>query len=102
MVLRAPRASDLDKMLAFANQLVDEKKTNRRLMVASFDRRIARAEEARFLKGLLAGMRRKEMLACVALAGGELVGLCTLKRGGPGGPQAHGGPGDRPARRSQR
>lgn len=70
-------------MLAFANQLVDEKKTNRRLMVASFDRRIARAEEARFLKGLLAGMRRKEMLACVALAGGELVGLCTLKRGGP-------------------
>jgi ribosomal protein S18 acetylase RimI-like enzyme len=83
IAIRDLKLSDLGAMLKFANSLVREKKTNRELGVASFERRITRKEEARFVRGLVESAGKKHGANAMAFHGGDLVGECTLIRRTP-------------------
>jgi ribosomal protein S18 acetylase RimI-like enzyme len=81
--IRPARPSDLTRLLKFANILVKEKRRNRELGVAAFDKRITLEFERKFLRGMVEGARKKEAVALLAWDRGELVGLCSTRRREP-------------------
>jgi len=83
VVLRAPRPSDLDEMLRFANCLVREKRMNPGLGIL-MDRRLNRKAEAKFLDGLLTGVRTKDAVSVTAEVDGRIVGHTEVRRQPPG------------------
>ncbi len=80
VVLRTLRRNDIDAMLKFANALVREKKTNRDLGIISFDRWLTKKEEGRFLRMVIDGVKRKNVVSLAAFADGKMVGHCDLRR----------------------
>jgi ribosomal protein S18 acetylase RimI-like enzyme len=83
VVLRNLANSDVEAMLKFANLLVREKRKNREIGVASFDRRLTRKEETEFVRASADLARKKQGVSTVALVGGRVVGECSLRRRGP-------------------
>ena len=79
VTLRAPRAGDLDRMLRFANSLVREKRRNPGLGIL-MDKPFSRKEEEKFLKGVLEGIRRNDIVSVAAIIDGEIVGNTDLRR----------------------
>lgn len=83
VVLRPLRTGDLDPLVRFANAMVKEKKANRDLGVVTFDRRLTRREERKFLDAIVVGVRKKEVVSLGAFVGGEVVGHCDVSRREP-------------------
>ena len=79
VVLRAPRQDDLDQMLRFANSLVREKRKNTSLGIL-MDKPFSRKEEEKFLTGVLAGIRRNDIVSVTAEVAGKIVGNTDLRR----------------------
>ncbi|HUI86759.1 MAG TPA: GNAT family N-acetyltransferase [Nitrososphaerales archaeon] len=79
VTLRPLRETDLDRAWRFANSLVNEKRRNPSLGIL-MDRRISRAEEKKFLDGLLDGMRKRLVVDVAAEADGMIVGNCEVRR----------------------
>ena len=73
IIYRAPKKSDLDGLLAFINELASEG-----TYVAA--EKHTRAEERKWLDGVLAGIRKKDEVMVVAEAGGKIIGNCGIKR----------------------
>ena len=80
VLLRSLAKGDVGAMTRFANALVREKKANRGLGVATFDKRVDRKTEAEFLGKLVTARAKREGANCAAFAEGEMVGECTLNR----------------------
>ena len=83
VILRTLLRSDLDAMMKFANIMVREKRTNRDLGIVSFDKRMTRKDERKFLSMLIDGVRNKEVVSIGAFADGRLVGHCDVRRRKP-------------------
>jgi ribosomal protein S18 acetylase RimI-like enzyme len=83
VVLRSMKRGDLDRLVAFANKVVKDKKANRELGIVGFDSRITRRKEGEFLKGTLDGMKTNDVLSLAAFVDGELVGHCDIRRRKP-------------------
>jgi RimJ/RimL family protein N-acetyltransferase len=83
IVLRDLANADAEEMLKFANLLVREKRTNREIGVASFDKRLTREEETKFVRSNVELAEKKQGVTTVALLGGRIVGECSLRRRGP-------------------
>ena len=79
-LLRPPAWRDLDGLTRFANRLADEKRTNRELGLVSFDRRVAREEERKWLRGIVRGVASKEVASVAAFVEGLVVGHCDVHR----------------------
>jgi ribosomal protein S18 acetylase RimI-like enzyme len=79
-VLRRLKQNDLEALLAFANKLVKEKKVNRELGVVSFDRRVTRKKEREWLRGLIEGVKKGEIVSMAAFVGDEMVGHSDIGR----------------------
>lgn len=79
-VVRGLKKSDLEEAVRFANRLVVEKRKNRDLGLLSFDRRVTREAERKWLSGLVEGVRRGETVSVAAFVRGELVGHCDIRR----------------------
>jgi len=79
VLLRAPRRDDLEQMLRFANRLVREKRKNASLGIL-MDKRFSRKEEEKFLTGVLAGIRRNDVVNVTAEVNGKIVGNTDLRR----------------------
>lgn len=79
VTLRAPRADDLEKLLRFANSLVREKRKNAALGIL-MDKPFSRKEEEKFLTGVLAGIRRNDIVSVTAEVDDRIVGNTDLRR----------------------
>jgi RimJ/RimL family protein N-acetyltransferase len=79
-LLRSPTPRDLDGLTSFANALAKEKRTNLELGLLSFDRRLTRDQEKGWLREIVRGVARKEVVSVVALVDGLLVGHCDVHR----------------------
>jgi len=79
LVLRPLASTDVVAMLRFANALVKEKKENRDLGVASFDRRLTKEFEEKFLRSMLEGTKKRRAVSVAAFDGGRLVGECMVR-----------------------
>jgi ribosomal protein S18 acetylase RimI-like enzyme len=79
-VLRPPTARDLDGLTRFANAFVREKRNNPDLGLVSFDRRLTRRQEGRWLGEVVKGVARKEVVSIAAFVGGRVVGHCAINR----------------------
>jgi len=79
LIIRPFADSDLDSLLKFANSLVREKKTNRDLGITSFDKRLSRDFERKFLNSTLEGMKNRKVVSVAAFSGRELVGECLIR-----------------------
>ena len=82
-VLRRLKENDLDRLLSFANKLVKEKKVNRELGVVSFDRRVTRKGEREWLRGLIEGVKKGQIVSLAAFVGDEMVGHSDIRRRQP-------------------
>jgi ribosomal protein S18 acetylase RimI-like enzyme len=80
VAIRDIERSDLGAMLKFANAMVREKRTNREMGVASFDKRLTRDVEKKFVNKIVDLSRRGNGANAVAFVDGALVGECTLQR----------------------
>lgn len=80
VLLRVLRRSDLGALLKFANALVAEKKVNRKLGIVSFDKRMTKKEERKFLNTVIDGVAKKQIVSLAAFVDGKLVGHCDLRR----------------------
>ena len=83
VALRPFKKSDADEMLRFANSIVREKRKNRDLGIAAFDKRLTRAFERKFLDTTIKGMRDRQVVSVAAFSGGNLVGECMMRRREP-------------------
>ncbi len=79
VTLRPLRVRDLDAVLKYANTPVREKKVNRSLGVASFDRRLTKRFEREFLRSITGGARKREVVDLAAFCGGRMVGICVVR-----------------------
>ena len=80
VTFRALRRRDLKVLLKFANAMVRERATNPDLGMVSFDRRVTRADETKYLNRIIAGTRNKEVVSIAAFVGEEMVGHCDVWR----------------------
>ena len=80
VILRHMRNADLDRLLRFANRIAKEKKVNRGLGIVSFDRRLTRDDERRFLREVVEGRTTRAVLSVAAFADGAMVGYCDVRR----------------------
>lgn len=79
VILRSVRAQDLEALMSFANQLVGERARNPALGIL-MDRRVKRPDEEKFLKGLLAGIRKNDVASVAAEIEGRIVGNSEVQR----------------------
>lgn len=79
LVLRAPRARDLEEMMRFVNTLVSERRVDPSLGIL-MDKRIGLREEEKFLADILAGMRKDDVVDVVAEADGMIVANSSVQR----------------------
>jgi ribosomal protein S18 acetylase RimI-like enzyme len=80
IVLRSLRGSDLEALMNFANTLVKEKRTNQNLGIVSFDSEVTLKEERKFLRTVVQGVKKNEIVSVTALDNGILVGHCDVRR----------------------
>jgi len=78
--LRPPTLGDLDGFTRFANLLAKEKRTNRELGLLSFDRRLTREQERKWLGETVRGVAKKEAVSVAAFVDGKVVGHCDVHR----------------------
>ena len=79
VTLRPFTSTDVDALLRFANSIVREKKENRDLGIAAFDKRLTRGFERKFLRATLASVRKRSGVSIAAFAGRNLVGECMVR-----------------------
>jgi len=79
-VLRAPIARDLNGLTRFANAFAKEKHNNPDLGLVSFDRRLTREQEGRWLREIIEGVAREEAVSVAAFVGGRVVGHSAIHR----------------------
>ena len=75
-ILRCPRWEDVDGLMAFINELVEEEGIN-----ISVERKVTRDEELDWLARQLAEMERGEIVACVAEVDGRIVANSWIAKG---------------------
>ncbi len=80
VVLRPPKKDDLDSMLEFINELVDERHEDPNFGLL-LDKKMTRAEEARWLRKRLDNIAKEEVIHIVAESNGKIVGSCDVARG---------------------
>jgi len=78
-VLRTLRRSDLPSLVRFVNGFVKEKRTNRTLGV-TFGKRATLKSEAKWLKRMLDGIKRGDVINVAAELDGEIVGNSEIAR----------------------
>jgi ribosomal protein S18 acetylase RimI-like enzyme len=79
ITLRSLASTDIDGLLRFANAIVREKKENRDLGIASFDKRLTKRFERKFLRATIESVKKKTGVNVAAFAGGKLVGECMVR-----------------------
>ena len=79
LTLRSFRKSDAEAMLRFANSIVREKRKNRDLGVAAFDKRLTKRFERKFLDTAIKGMKDRRVVSVAAFSGKDLVGECMIR-----------------------
>ena len=80
LALRPFKKSDADAMLRFANSIVKEKRKNRDLGIAAFDKRLTLSFERKFLDATVKGMNDGQVVSVAAFSGRDLVGECMIRR----------------------
>lgn len=79
IVLRALKGSDAPEARRFANGLVAERKVNRDLGLL-LDRRLGLQEERKWVRGVVSGVRKGEVVSVAAFEGARMVGHCDVAR----------------------
>ena len=80
VLLRPLRMKDIGSCLLFANTLVKERRTNLDLGIISFDRRVTRKEEMKFLRTIVRDRSKGDAVNVAAFIGDKLVGNCDIRR----------------------
>ena len=80
ILLRPLAPGDIDALLSFANVLVKEKRVNRDIGIAGFDKRLTRTKESKFLRTVLGWSKKRAGVNIAAFDGPRMVGECTLNR----------------------
>ncbi len=80
IILRTLQEEDLPALVEFAKTLFRERGTNPALGIVSIVRPVTRAEEMRFLTGILRGVKQKEAVSVAAFSEDKLVGNCDISR----------------------
>jgi RimJ/RimL family protein N-acetyltransferase len=82
VTLRVLRWEDLDAILEFINNLVDEKQGNKKsTLYTGFDRRVTREEEAEWLAQTLVAIAGESVINIVADIGGKIIANGDVTRG---------------------
>jgi RimJ/RimL family protein N-acetyltransferase len=82
VVLREADHRDLDKLLAFINELVSEKKHDgSSRLFTGFESRLTKRQEAGWLDDLVRGIRKGDTISVLAELEGEVVGNGEITRG---------------------
>ena len=79
-VLRTLAPQDVDGLTRFANTIAREKLTNRDLGLVSFEKRVTREQERKWLGGVLKRGAERELVSVAALVDGRIVGHCDVHR----------------------
>lgn len=74
VIYRAPKRPDLDSLLSFVNDLVDED------TFVKIDKRFTRKEEKKWLDEKLNLIRERDAVMVLAESGGRVVGNCMITR----------------------
>jgi RimJ/RimL family protein N-acetyltransferase len=91
VVLRRADSRDLDKLLAFINGLVTEKKRDdSSQLFTGFEARLTRKQEAAWLNDLVISVKKGDTISVVAEIDGEVVGNGNITRGSYGETRHHG------------
>jgi len=80
VLLRPLALRDIESCLVFANTLVKERRVNLDIGVVSFERRVTRKEEMRFLRTIVREVAGKNAVSVSAFVGWKLVGNCDVRR----------------------
>ncbi len=82
VVLREPESEDLEGLLAFINQLVTEKRSNKNSrLFTGFESRLTRRQESEWLRELLARIRDGGTICILAIVDEKIVGNGEIVRG---------------------
>ncbi len=82
VVLREANLRDLDKLLAFINGLVSEKRRDENSQLfTGFESRLTKRQEAEWLNDLVRRIRRGDTISVLAELDGEVVGNGEITRG---------------------
>ena len=75
VVFRYPKKSDLDQMLAFANELIAED-----TYILLSGKPLTKEEEQKFLNDLLKSIRKRETVSLYAFSDGKMIGSTSVRR----------------------
>jgi RimJ/RimL family protein N-acetyltransferase len=82
VTLRTPRREDLQELVSFFNDLVNEKLTDQDSELHSgFDRRVSLEEESQWLDELLGSVKKGDVISIVAMVDGKIVANGGVTRG---------------------
>jgi RimJ/RimL family protein N-acetyltransferase len=82
VVLREADSRDLDKLLAFINRLVNEKRRDENSQLfTGFESRLTKRQEAGWLDDLVRRIRKGDAISVLAEVEGEVVGNGEISRG---------------------
>jgi len=82
VTLRAVQWEDLDRLLLFINNLVNEKRGDKRAgLYAGFDEKVTREEEAEWLAQTLVEIERGEVISAIAEISGKVIANGEVTRG---------------------
>jgi RimJ/RimL family protein N-acetyltransferase len=82
VVLREADSRDLDRLLAFINRLVSEKKRDHSTQLFSgFETRFTKRQEAAWLNDLVRSIKKGDTMSVLAEIEGEIVGNGNITRG---------------------
>ena len=91
VVLREADSKDLEKLLAYINSLVSEKKRDESSQLfTGFESRLTRRQEAEWLKELSRGIKEGDKISVLAEIDGEIAGNGDIARGSYGETRHHG------------
>ena len=91
VVLREADSKDLEKLLAYINSLVREKKRNESSQLfTGFESRLTRRQEAEWLKELSRGIKEGAKISVLAEIDGEIAGNGDITRGSYSETRHHG------------
>jgi len=83
VTLRVLRWEDLDALLQFINNLVDEKQGNKKsTLYTGFDRKVTREQETEWLAQTLVAIEGEDVINVVADIGGKIIANGDVTRGG--------------------
>ncbi len=82
VVLREAHSGDLDKLLAYINGLVSEKRRDENSQLfTGFESRLTKRQEAQWLDDLVRRIRKGDTISVLAEVEGEIVGNGDISRG---------------------